>query len=63
MPEQQRRHAATMFTTIAGCTTLMGSDEDRAVEVLGKNLDIHSELIKQFDGTRIKEIGDGMLML
>ena len=43
-----RRHAAIMFTDIVGYTTLMGSDEDHAFEVLRKNREIHSKLIKQF---------------
>ena len=57
-----RRHAAIMFTDIVGYTALMGSDEDRALEVLNKNRKIHSKLIEQFKGTLIKEMGDGMLI-
>ena len=34
-----------MFTDIVGYTKLMGSDEDRAFEVLKKNRKIHSKLI------------------
>lgn len=41
MPEN-RRHAAIMITGIVGYTALMGSDEDRAFEVLPKNREIHS---------------------
>ena len=62
MPEQTHRHAAIMFTDIVGYTTLMGSDEDKAFEVLKKNQDIHNELIQQFKGKLIKEMGDGMLI-
>ncbi len=40
-----RRLAAIMFTDIVGYTALMGSDEDRAFEVLGKNREIHNHLI------------------
>ena len=40
----------------------MGSDEDKAFEVLRKNQDIHNKLIGQFNGTLIKEMGDGMLI-
>lgn len=46
MPEQQRRLAAIMFTNIIGYTALMGTDEDRAFEVLHLNLDIHTEFIQ-----------------
>ncbi len=58
----QRRLAAIMFTDIVGYTALMGSDEDRAFEVLRKNREIHTKLIEQFNGTLIKEMGDGMLV-
>ena len=51
-----------MFTDIVGYTALMGSDENRAFETLKKNRLIHSELIEQFKGTLIKEMGDGMLI-
>ena len=57
-----RRHAAIMFTDIVGYTALMGSDEDRAFEVLSKNREIHKELVSKYDGILIKEIGDGMLI-
>ena len=57
-----RRHAAIMFTDIVGYTALMGSDEDRAFEVLHKNRKIHTKFIEQFKGTLIKEMGDGMLL-
>ena len=33
-------------------TALMGSDEDRAFELLGKNREIHSELIQVFKRTQ-----------
>ena len=69
---QERRLAAIMpacrsfsegrFTDIVGYTTLMGSDEDRALEVLDKNRKIHSKYLHQFNGTLIKEMGDCMLI-
>jgi len=62
MNEQTHRHAAIMFTDIVGYTALMGLDEDKAFEVLKKNQDIHKKLILQFNGTLIKEMGDGMLI-
>ena len=58
---EDRRLAAIMFTDIAGYTALMGSDEDKAFDMLRRNHAIHEKLIKQFDGTLIKEIGDGTL--
>ena len=50
-----------MFTDIVGYTALMGSDEDKAFEILRKNREIHTKFIKQFNGTLSKEMGDGML--
>ena len=38
------------FTDIVGYTSLMGSDEDRAFEVLSKNREIHSKLIYILSG-------------
>ena len=60
--EHNRRHAAIMFTDIVGYTALMGSDEDKAFEVLLKNREIHTGLIDKFSGMLIKEMGDGMLI-
>jgi class 3 adenylate cyclase/tetratricopeptide (TPR) repeat protein len=62
MAERIRRHAAIVFTDIVGYTALMGSDEERAFEVLRKNREIHTNLIERFSGTLIKEMGDGMLI-
>ena len=58
---QQRRLAAIMFTDIAGYTALMGKNEDMAFEILRKNREIHNRCIGQFNGTLIKEMGDGIL--
>ena len=67
MPED-RRHtspvrklAAVMFTDIVGYTKLMGSDEDKAFEILKINREIHTLLLKRYNGTLIKEMGDGIL--
>jgi len=58
---QERRLAAIMFTDIAGYTVLMGSDEDKAFDMLKRNHIIHETLIKKHNGTLIKEVGDGTL--
>ena len=58
---QSRQLAAIMFTDIVGYTALMGKDEQKAFELLRKNREIHKPLIKQFHGTWIKELGDGVL--
>ncbi|MFC2123321.1 adenylate/guanylate cyclase domain-containing protein [Bacteroidota bacterium] len=60
MPED-RRLAAIMFTDIVGYTALMGSDEDKAFDMLARNHTLHENLINKYNGTLIKEIGDGTL--
>jgi TolB-like protein len=60
MPED-RRLAAIMFTDIVGYTALMGADEDRAIRILKINRKIHQQQLAKFNGTLIKEMGDGML--
>ncbi|UCD61815.1 MAG: hypothetical protein JSV59_04400 [Flavobacteriaceae bacterium] len=57
----KRKLAAIMFTDIVGYTALMGSDEDKAFDVLQISRDIHIKSINQFNGKLIKEMGDGML--
>jgi TolB-like protein len=39
----------------------MGSDEEKAVDMLSRNRSIHQSCIDKFNGTLIKEIGDGIL--
>jgi class 3 adenylate cyclase len=58
---QDGQRPAGRFTDIVGYTALMGSDEDKAFEVLRKNREIHNKFIEHFNGTLIKEMGDGML--
>ncbi|MGD9329497.1 MAG: adenylate/guanylate cyclase domain-containing protein, partial [Cyclobacteriaceae bacterium] len=57
----QRRLAAIMFTDIVGYTTLMGSDEDKAFQLLRKNRQIQQSLIIKHNGEWLKEMGDGIL--
>ena len=58
---QSRQLAAIMFTDIVGYTALMGKDEKKAFELLKNNRDIQKPLIKRYNGTWIKELGDGVL--
>jgi len=58
---QSRQLAAIMFTDIVGYTALMGADEQKAFELLRRNREIQKPLIKHYNGTWIKEIGDGVL--
>jgi TolB-like protein/class 3 adenylate cyclase/tetratricopeptide (TPR) repeat protein len=58
---QSRQLAAIMFTDIVGYTALMGADEQKAFELLRRNRDIQKRLINHYNGTWIKELGDGVL--
>src|SRR5258705_1665415 len=56
-----RQLAAIMFTDIVGYTALMGDDEKKAFELLGKNRQIQKPIIEQYNGRWIKELGDGVM--
>lgn len=58
---QSRQLAAIMFTDIVGFTALMGSDEQKTLEILEKNRQIHKPIISEHNGRWIKELGDGVL--
>lgn len=58
---QVRQLAAIMFTDIVGYTALMGSDERKAFDALGKNRAIHKPSIEKHNGRWIKELGDGVM--
>jgi len=47
---EDRRLAAIMFTDIAGYTKLMGSDEDKAFQLLRKNRNLQKPIIKKYRG-------------
>jgi len=59
---QERILAAIMFTDIVGYTALMGKDEQKAMELLKFNRDTQKPLIEEYNGTWLKEMGDGTLV-
>ena len=58
---QSRQLAAIMFTDIVGYTALMGSDEQKAFELLNLNRQIQKPIIEQYNGRWVKELGDGVM--
>jgi len=61
-PTQRKRQlAAIMFSDIVGYTVLMGSDEDKALELLNKNRRIQKPIIEELNGKWLKEMGDGVM--
>jgi len=57
-----RKLAAIMFTDIVGYTTMMGKDEQKALELLKVNRDIQKPLIEAYNGKWLKDMGDGALV-
>ncbi len=58
---QSRQLAAIMFTDIAGYTSLMEKDEQKAIELLKVNRELQKSNIEKYRGRWIKEMGDGVL--
>ena len=61
MVSSNRQLAAIIFTDIVGYTTLMGSDENRAKQLIRKNRNLHKSIIKKYNGKWLQEMGDGAL--
>ena len=57
----ERKLAAIMFTDIAGYTALSAKDETKALKLLDVQKHILTPIIKEFNGTLHKEMGDGLL--
>ncbi|RLD20109.1 MAG: hypothetical protein DRI69_06905 [Bacteroidetes bacterium] len=60
MPKS-RRLAAIMFSDISGFTRLMGQDEQRTMQILEVNRQLHKSTFAKYNGEYLKEIGDGTL--
>jgi class 3 adenylate cyclase/tetratricopeptide (TPR) repeat protein len=58
---ETRKLAALMFTDIAGYTALMGADEQKARRVLAQSRGSVHQLVPQFHGALIEDVGDGTL--
>jgi len=61
MANSMRKLAAIMFTDIVGFTAFMGDDEKKAMDMLRKNREVQKPLIEKYNGSWLKEIGDGTL--
>ena len=57
---KKRQLAAIVFTDISNFTSLMDKDESKALTIRRKQRDNIKNIIKEFDGQYIKEIGDVM---
>lgn len=54
--------AAIVFTDIVGYTAMMGTNEEKAFDLIKRNREIHLEAIEPYNGRLVKELGDGMLL-
>ncbi len=61
MPDRTRKLAAILFTDIVNYTSMMGEDEQRAIEVLKRSRRLQKALVEQFHGEWVQEVGDGTL--
>lgn len=53
--------AAIMFTDIVEYSSLMGEEEQKALQLLERNRALHDSVVRQFKGILHKELGDGFL--
>ncbi len=61
-PQIQRTLAAIVVTDAVGFSKRMSQDEDRALTVINRDLQLITELCEFFEGQILKTIGDGVLM-
>ena len=61
MSTSTRQLSAIMFTDIVGYTTLMGENEQKAMELVRVNRELQQPLVEKHGGKWLKEMGDGTL--
>ncbi len=61
-PQIQRTLAAIVVTDAVGFSKRMSQDEDRALTVINRDIQLISELCEFFEGQVLKTVGDGVLM-
>lgn len=61
-PQIQRTLAAIVVTDAVGFSKRMSEDEDKALTVINRDLQLIGELCEFFEGKILKTVGDGVLM-
>ncbi|MEL6470507.1 MAG: adenylate/guanylate cyclase domain-containing protein [Cyanobacteria bacterium J06623_4] len=61
-PQIQRTLAAIVVTDAVGFSKRMSQDEDKALSVINRDLQLIAELCEFFEGKILKTVGDGVLM-
>jgi class 3 adenylate cyclase len=62
MPEPIRKLAAIVFTDIVGFTKITAEDQSKASSLLKTQRELFQPLVAQFNGSWIKEMGDGLIL-
>jgi len=62
MPEPIRKLAAIVFTDIVGFTKLTAEDQSKASSLLKTQRDLFQPIVSKFNGSWIKEMGDGLIL-
>ena len=62
MPEPTRKLAAIVFTDIVGFTKLTAEDQSQASSLLKTQRDLFQPIVSKFNGSWIKEMGDGLIL-
>ena len=62
MPDQTRKLAAIVFTDIVGYTKLASDNQSKSSALLKQQRDLFPPIVSKFNGSWIKEVGDGLIL-
>ena len=62
MNNSKRKLAAIVFTDIVGFTKLTSEDQSQASSLLKTQRKLFQPIVTQFNGSWIKEMGDGLIL-
>jgi len=62
MLASKRKPAAIVFTDIVGSTRLSAENQSKSSALIKKQREAFQPIVKNYNGTWIKEMGDGLLL-